>query len=400
MGTAKIVILQMDNDTASSQCLQKAFDAEVVSSLDAVLSLLMDDDFKSLVIDFSSVLAPDFDLLCETLLKHESLANIPTILLCSNDSLSLKLKAYELGCDDYIGPDVDCDEMRARIHKSIFNQIANEQLKSRLEEANSAAYMAMLDNSDLGYNQRFLLGVGGCDNLDQLGLLFFSTLEHYQLSCSLQMRSQYGTKNMEANGMAKDLESQLLEQMSGEGRYIDFGRRTIVNYGLCSLLVRNMPLDDERKYGAIKDNTFALVQGIHARIVALDEHQRLQEEKQALQKLSRDVKEVILAIDESYQGVMRDIVSGVEDMAERIADQIPSLALSLEQEQFFEQVTGDCVANTSDIFNKGLKVDECFKKLTDDMENTLNRLEVAEQHGCEVSAEQQIEEQSDGVELF
>lgn len=400
MGTAKIVILQMDGDTASSQCLQKAFDAEIVSSLDAVLRLFIDDSFKSLIIDFSQAPEPDFDLLCETLLKNESLTDIPIIILCANDSLALKLKAYELGCDDYIGPDVDCDETCARIHKSIFNKIANEQLKSRLAEANSAAHIAMLDNSDLGSNQRFLLGVGGCDNLDQLGLLFFSTVAHYDLSCSLQMRSQYGVKNMEANGMAKDLESQLLAQMSESGRYIDFGRRTIVNYGLCSLLVRNMPIDDERKYGAIKDNTFALVQGIHARIVALDEHQRLQEEKQALQKLSRDVKDVILAIDESYQSVMRDIVSGVEDMAELITEQIPSLALSLEQEQFFETVTSDCVANTSNTFNQGLKVDECFKKLTDDMEKTLNRLEAAERQACDMSAEQQIEEQSDGIELF
>ncbi len=135
MGTAKIVILQMDSETASSQCLEKAFDTEFVSSLDAVLSLLMDVDYKSLIIDFSAVVEPDFSLLCNTLLKHDSLVKVPIILLCSNDSLPLKLKAYELGCDDYIGPDVDCDEMCARIHKSIFNQIANEQLKSRLEEA-------------------------------------------------------------------------------------------------------------------------------------------------------------------------------------------------------------------------------------------------------------------------
>lgn len=400
MGSAQIVILQMSGDTKNSQCLQSKLETAVVSSVDAALSLLVEEEYKSLVIDLSAFPEPDFSLFDGDLFGNDDFAELPIIVLAGSDDIQLKLKAFELGCDDYIGPEIECDEVCARIHKALFNRIANEQLKSRLEEANCAAYSAMLDNSDLGSNQRFLLGVGTCDNLDQLGQLFFTTLDHYDLSCSLQMRSQYGDKNMEANGMARDLESQLLTQMKDGGRYIDFGRRTIVNYGQCSLLIRNMPVDDERKYGAIKDNTFALVQGIHARIVALDEHQRLQDEKKALQKLSVDVKEVMLAIDTSYQDVMKEIVANVEDMADSISDRIPTLALSLEQEQFFEQVTIDCVLKTNKTFNQGLKVDECFKKLSDDMDKAMECFVEKEGLGAKVSAEQQIEEKGDSIELF
>ena len=400
MASNKIVILRSSGDTAVSAYLQKNFDTTVVDTVDAALSLLVEFDYKSLVIDLSNFYCPDFKPFVGTILGNEEFSELPVILLAGSDSLAVRLEAFELGCDDYIGLNVDNDEVCARIHKAIFNRIANEQLKSRLDAANTAAYSAMLDNSDLGSNQRFLLGVNGCDNLDQLGQLFFTAFEHYGLSSSLQMRSRYSIKNMEANGMARDLESQLLDQMKGAGRYIDFGCRTIVNYGQCSLLVRNMPLGDERKYGAIKDNTFALVQGIHARIVALDEHERLQQEKKALQKLSVDVKEVMQAIDDSYQGVMRDIVSSVEDMADSISKKIPALALSLEQEQFFDQVVSSCIENTNKIFNQGLQVDECFKKLSRDMDNALEAFAEEEQQGQIQLAKQQIDEQSDSVELF
>lgn len=400
MGADNILIIQSGSETPLSLCIKHSFDATVVLSANEAVTRLAEFDYKSLVVDYSGSVDSGFLELIETVSASTDLGDMPIIILSGNNTLSFKLKAYELGCDDYIDPSADCDEVCARIHKAIYNQIANQQLKSRLQEANSAAYSAMLDNSDLGSNQRFLLGVATCDNLDQLGALFFSTLAHYNLSCSLQMRGQYEVKNMEANGMARDLESQLLTQMKDAGRYIDFGCRTLVNYGSCSLLIRNMPMDDDRKYGAIKDNTFALVQGVHARITALDEHQRLEHEKQALEKLSRDVKEVMRAIDESYQSVMRDIVSGVEDMADAIREHIPALALSLDQEKFFEDVTESCVVKTNEIFNQGLKVDECFKKLSDDMDKTLENFANEERLSKQRMVEEQIEERSDSVDLF
>jgi hypothetical protein len=239
--------------------------------------------------------------------------------------------------------------------------------------------------------------VNRCDNLDQLGQMFFTTVEHYRLSCSLQMRSLYQTKNMEANGMAKDLESELLSQMRDAGRYIDFGRRTIVNYGQASLLIRNMPSPNDARYGAIKDNTFALIQGIDARIKALDEHAKLLEEKQALEKLSQDVKLVMAQIDDSYQGVMRHIVDTVEEMAESIQRRIPTLALSEEQEYFFEDVAANAVSETNKIFNQGLHVDECFQRLSETMDRALVSLSHIDEIGAPPVEET---DESGSVDLF
>src|SRR5690606_24079593 len=123
----------------------------------------------------------------------------------------------------------------------------------------------------------------------------------YGLKCSLQMRSVMGDKNMEAHGMAKDLEAQLLAQMAESGRYIDFGKRTICNYDKVSLLIKNMPVDEPEEYVATKDNTFCLVQGLNARIHALEAQYRVQQEKEALTKLSQDVKNVMHSLKDSYQ---------------------------------------------------------------------------------------------------
>ena len=338
------------------------FEADHAPTVDHVPQALAEKKYRAVVFDAVSENGATM-IQCEALFQIDALKGIPVVLLTSQYTLDDKLKAFDLGCDDFIDAATPGDEVCARITKAVFHQIAQDQLNQRLMQATETARTAMVDNSDLGANIQFLLQVHQCDNLDQLGQQFFSTIDRYGLSCSLQMRSEMGVKDMEANGMAKDLESQLLMQLKDKGRYVDFGKRTIVNYDRVSLLIRNMPVDDAEKYGAIKDNTFCLVQGINSRIVSLEDQYKLLAEKDSLRKLSVDVQNVISSLKDSYQEVMKSIVFEVENASEAVQNRIPTLALTEENETFLETVTDQMVANTNQTFNEGLKVDELFSRL-------------------------------------
>ncbi|SMF60230.1 Response regulators consisting of a CheY-like receiver domain and a winged-helix DNA-binding domain [Alteromonadaceae bacterium Bs31] len=376
MNSQKVVLLVSEQASKLGDHVARHFYAEKVSSVDSVVHCLASGQFG--VVVFDSVYGGKTDLdTCRILLQAEEMTSVPLIVLTQEYSLQDKLKAYEIGCDDFIDTSISPEEACARVTKSIYNQIATHQLKSRLDAASHTAHSAMADNSDLGANIQFLLAVHECDNLDQLGQQLFNTLQRYGLSCSLQMRSILGDKDMEAHGMAKDLESQLLAQLAEDGRYIDFGARTIVNYDRVSLLIKNMPLDEEEKYGAIKDNTFSLLQGLNARILALEGQHRLEEEKEALRKMSEDVTHVMNSIKDSYQTVMCDIVNEVEYVAELIQMKVPTLAITEENEIFLESATARAIANTNKIFNDGLVVDECFAKLELAIERSLHNVELA-----------------------
>ncbi len=364
-------ILILSEDLSSlGQHVMDFFKAEHVQHVNDVAGTLATKKFRAVVMD--SVSKPDLGLRdCEALLQTEGIKGIPVILLTSQYTLQDKLKAFDLGCDDFIDGTTPGDEVCARVNKSVFHQIANDQLSQRLMQATETARTAMVDNSDLGANIQFLLQVHQCDNLDQLGQQFFATIDRYGLSCSLQMRSEMGVKDMEAHGMAKDLESQLLLQLKDKGRYVDFGKRTIVNYDRVSLLIRNMPVDDAEKYGAIKDNTFCLVQGINSRIIALEDQFKLLSEKESLRKLSGDVKSVIGGLKNSYQGVMQKIVREVENASELIQHRVPHLGLTEEDERCLEKGTDQMVAQVNHTFNDGLKVDELFDKLENAVDRSL-----------------------------
>ena len=242
--------------------------------------------------------------------------------------------------------------------KAIFNRIANEQLKQQLDKANEMAFIAMSDTSDLGVNIQFLLDINQCENLDQAGMRLFQALKSYNISSSLQIRSRFGEKNMEANGMAKDLESTLLRECSEMGRYVDFGKRSIMNYGRVSLLVRNMPVDDPNKYGAIKDNVFSLLQGLDARVGALDNVESLKLESKLVVKLTSRMTHIMENIDKGYHDVMVRIADAVEDIADGIEQEIQFLGMDEQQERVIQKVLENGILETSRVFNEGLKMDK------------------------------------------
>src|SRR5687768_7348652 len=196
-----VLVLSADL-SASARHVVEFFQDDVVTSRDQLPQRMKQKHYRVLVLD--QVAVPQLDLHeCEMLVQQDYVKGTPVVVLTSSPAVTEKIKALEIGCDDLIDSKTAPDELAARITKSIFHQIANSQLSQRLNQATETARSAMVDNSDLGANIQFLLQIHNCDNLDQLGQQFFATIARYGLSCSLQMRSEMGKKDMEAHGMAK-----------------------------------------------------------------------------------------------------------------------------------------------------------------------------------------------------
>ena len=310
----------------------------------------------------------------QQLTEHDGCEHIPIILLSSSAvSVEQRLGAYEKGCTEWISLDFGDDVIVSRINKEVFHKIADSQLRNNLQMANQMAFQAMSDTSDLGITVQFLLESGVSQNIDTLGQQFFNAAKHYSLNCSLQIRSKFGVKNMEANGMPRELESKLLSELVDAGRYYDFGDRTICNFENVSVLIKNMPVDDPTRYGTIKDNSFALVQGLNTRVIALDNQRTLEREKQLLTLLTERMNDTMKTVDNSYQEIMRAICDGVEDMSAKTDEALTYLALTLEQEKVMEEIATTCLVKTNQTFNEGLRIDRDFRSIMDSVTELLSQ---------------------------
>ena len=326
----------------------------LLEDLDEHVKLILFDLTQASVVDLEQVSA---------IKNADSAEQIPLAVIHGASLKDQRLNAFQLGCDDFIDESTDAAELAVRCEKLIFNKIANEQLQARVQQANEMAFIAMSDTSDLGVNIQFLIDANQCNNLDELGMRLLQAVNNYGIKASLQLRGEFEIKNMEPSGLAKDLESALLWELKDDGRYVDFGRRSVMNYEQVSLLVKDMPVDDAKKYGAIKDNVFSLLQGADARIKALDNMKQLKQQQALMQALAMRMKNMMGEIDQGYQHVMRDIADVVESMADGIHDVIANLALHEEQEKALESIMEGGISDTNKIFSLGLKLDESLKRI-------------------------------------
>ena len=366
----KILLIEKGGNEEFASGLAKKFDVTRASSIDEIKDLPRNPPVRVIVFgpglnaDERQILLDELKKLCD-----EVILELPFIIIAAEDDLKSKLDALQEGCEDYLvvsQPTPEAlEEVAARINKTIFMHIANTQLKSQLRMANEAAFTAMTDTGNLGVNLQFMLESFDCDNLDQLGMLLFHSIERYGLRGSLQMRGRYQIKNMEANGMAKDLEAHLLDELKDVGRYYDFGKRSVMNYENVSLLVKNMPIEDERRYGAIKDNIFSLLQGVNARMKAIDDTITMERERELLELLTRRLRNSFTEMDASYQDLMKALAETVDNMSDRIEESILNLCLTETQENALEGIVNEAQQQATELFSRGIRVDEEVKKLID-----------------------------------
>jgi hypothetical protein len=254
-----------------------------------------------------------------------------------------------------------------RIQQAAKNLSQKSDLLLRATRANEMAFSAMANTADLGACLQFFMKSVECENFDSLGKLFFETMNHFHIDCVLQIRSDFGVVNLAPKGKPGDFEVLLLGHLKDRGRFFDHKQRTIVNYESISLLIKNMPVSDPVKYGQIKDNILTVVEAVDMKTRELDNIQALCNEKELMKRIVQRVQAMVKGVDDSFNKVIKDIASVVENMVQSTEEIIPQLMMSEEQESSIEAIMQRGISDTQRVFSDGLKVDEGFRDFLEEL---------------------------------
>ena len=277
------------------------------------------------------------------------------------------IQVFDAGCSDIVDRNMPFNELLGRVDKLVFHARAEQVLRKTADDARKVTMSVMTESSNLGLTVQYLIDSNFCDNVDELGMQLFQSLKHYNLRCSLQLRSHFKVKNMEETGMEKELEARLLTELQHKGRYVDFGKRCVVNYGQVSLLIKNMPVDDPEECTKIKDSILPFIQGTDSRLKAIDAQKTLEVERNFMGKVVGRLRESMTEFDDGYQQLMRGSADIVEDMAAKMEDSILFLDLTQEQEQTIETIMSSGVAGINAQFSQGVQMNEGFGSLVKQM---------------------------------
>ncbi len=190
-----------------------------------------------------------------------------------------------------------------------------------------------------------------CDDLNSLAQALLSTLQAYDLNASVQLRGSNETLNTSAVHACAPLEISLMTQIIGGDKITQLGRRCLCTEKHISVLIKNLPENDEMLCGRLKDHIVSLLNGASARMENLN--MALEKENQVINRIKQaleNIEKTLANIEELADNKHLKISNIVSTLTGNINDAFSQLALTEEQENYFNTLLNQ---SSDDLFKFG-----------------------------------------------
>lgn len=326
-------------------------------SVDAALSSLEANKTDIIITDStkSDTLGIEF---CQKIREHQQYSEVPLLLVTSKDDVEHANHAFEAGADECITHPILDSELKAKTTNILKNSALKRNLHSKAKEAEATALAAMKDSSEIGVVNRFLRDSFRTRNLNDLVNIMFKVLRNAGLSGCAQVTFAKNKQNFSDTGSSvSSREGALLEKVAvGDQRIVSYGKICLFKGEHCCLLVRNLPAEDEQRYGRLKDSLMILMDGMDARLKSLDMEIQLVEHQELAWNSLTDIESQFKAHEKNTIQIMDDLM---QDMNAAMS----VLDLTEQQEVYFFNLVDQSMERLVSLYSSGIMIDQGLLKL-------------------------------------
>lgn len=353
--TNLLIIKELLEDEYEIVCLESPLEVEPK----------LQDFFPDLILLDVNMPEKDGYEVCSWLKEEFEYQDIPVVFVSAKDSVEERLAGYDVGGFDYIVKPFEYSEFLHKIEKISQRIDEMNSIKKDYQSAFDTAMQAMSGAGELGVVMQFLDNIIACEEYSEVVNKMFETLNSFGLNCSLQIRVSDDTLNFSSEGSINPLEAELLTKVKNKGRFVDSGCRTFVNFDRISILIKNMPVDDQVIYGRIKDNIPPMLNGAEARIKAIEDELLLKEKKQILKKSIDKTHTALNLAKEKLNELKLQNTTLMENLIREIDTELLSLELTEQKEAYLLKILESNKKKVSSSYEDGMKLEDIFQKIID-----------------------------------
>ena len=305
------------------------------------------------------VMMPEMDgyETCRQLKANPDTKNIDVIFVSAHDTTEEILAGYESGGSDYLIKPVQPLELMQKVKLAISNKDIRDASEEQQDMAIKTAMIAMTSAGEQGVVLEFLRHSFSANTIEMLGQMIVDSISSYGLENSVQLRTSQTCFNTGIIHPVPPLEEELLTRLKDQDRIMEYGKRAIFNFGGVSLLVKNMP-DDDDKRGRLRDHIAILLEGAESKLNAL-------EVSEQLAQVVIDSNQALKRVEEAQKQHKESNVTIMNDMMRELEASFLSWGLSEDQEQSLIDVVQSGIGKAAENFDEGLKIDEQMRQIVD-----------------------------------
>ena len=312
-----------------------------------------------------------FDL-CRKIRAYQEFQYTPVVFLSALDSLESKTKGYNAGADDYLTKPVILEELLEKLTVNIRKYETTVDAYRQAKDALATAMTAMRNGSEIGEVNKFFEKVHDCSTFESLADEFLESLRQFGLDGIVYLNNNIEPIIKGSISEPSPLEIDLLSVALEAKRITDFGKRSIFNFQSALLLIKNMPVEDEEKYGRYKDHICSLMNGLDSRIRSLSAELTLRgrHEDTILKALAEtndvldDVMEQFKLHDEKTRQILDNLMT---DMNVAFS----YLNLSDEDEEYLIQLLDRSMGQLVALYTNSIDLDRKFEHIVASLDDIL-----------------------------
>ncbi|MGQ8365222.1 response regulator [Glaciecola sp. 1036] len=341
-------------------------DYAIVVATNGAQAIDMVKDDKEIELVMLDVNMPEMDgyQVCEQILAIAP--KMPVLFVSGNDSNEEILKGFDVGGLDYLTKPIDNHLMYRKV-KLILNERAHLHELEAENKSNSDMVMSVITSTGyLGTVLGFLRS--GLKIKTHEGLLeaLFDVFHSLNMEACLQLRAPKKIINRSTTGSLTPLELDLLDRAATmSSRFLEKGTRYIVNFGTVSIIVKNMPLDNDVLRGEMRDNLMMILEDTDALnknlsaslaypVAAISPSAGGQKEELT------DIASTLDMLAKMHEKHKQAIMNVIENMQSEFEDSFSQLGLMEHQEEVLMEIVNKKTSAFTKQVEKSLEVEDGF----------------------------------------
>lgn len=297
---------------------------------------------------------------------------IQIIFLSGHDDLDSRLESYDAGGNDFIAKPPEAAELLRKVEIARRTRLSLTGLKQEKKSAEEIIGVTLTNLDEMGSIQKFLRSLLNCQTLESLANLVISSLAAYGCHTVVQLRVPLETLTLTAEGAATPLEQSILDQSSQMERLFQFRSRMVVNYDNISVLVTNMPLQDDALSGRIRDYAAVVAEAAQSATEGIAARMEVVHRARKMQELARASRDSVTALREQHRQQQSQTRIELDSMANHVEDMYYKLGLSQYQELMISDTVRTSASRVVDLFDVGLQFEEDFDAILLSLEEASN----------------------------
>ena len=249
-------------------------------------------------------------------------------------------------------------------------QLQKQEYAESAEQISAAmkmAFDAMKNSSELGQILRFQKAVYTTPDMKSLARLLFDALTEFSLQGALVVPGADGHDYFRDDEQRTQLELESILAARAKGRLYSWKQYSFFSYDLFTVLIRNMPIDDEERYGILKDQICLLLNGVDARIKAMRVAKSEAEKKKRLTSISKVLAGLVLEMEQGQTAFSERFETIISDMETNIAAEMAQFNLLEHEEQALLAIVSDALSAATALMQESIANEQQRKAIMDNL---------------------------------